>query len=239
MAQSDKVEALAAAVGTEIKTVRAEIAAGGTALQGELDTLSDVVATKATQSNVDAQLASKADATDLDNVFGIATAAIPSSQKGAANGVATLGVDSKLPAAQLPALAVTEFLGTSSNQAAMLALAGQQGDWTTRTDTSTVWVITGSNPTQLSSWTQMIYPTSPVSSVAGRTGAVVLAKADVGLSNVDNTSDANKPVSTAQQAALNTKLDALNGLTGMWRGTKAQYDAITTKDPNVYYVVIP
>lgn len=30
----------------------------------------------------------------------------------------------------------------------------------------------------------------------------------VGLNNVDNTSDANKPVSTAQQAALNLKADA-------------------------------
>lgn len=32
-------------------------------------------------------------------------------------------------------------------------------------------------------------------------------KADIGLGNVDNTSDADKPVSTAVQAALNTKLD--------------------------------
>lgn len=46
---------------------------------------------------------------------------------------------------------------------------------------------------------------APVQSVAGKTGAVTLAKADVGLSNVDNTSDANKPVSTAQQTALNLK----------------------------------
>lgn len=46
---------------------------------------------------------------------------------------------------------------------------------------------------------------APVQSVAGRTGAVTLAKADVGLGNVDNTSDANKPVSTAQQTALNGK----------------------------------
>lgn len=30
-------------------------------------------------------------------------------------------------------------------------------------------------------------------------------KGDVGLSNVDNTSDANKPVSTAQQTALDGK----------------------------------
>jgi hypothetical protein len=34
-----------------------------------------------------------------------------------------------------------------------------------------------------------------------------LTKADVGLGNVDNTSDLNKPVSTAQQTALNGKTD--------------------------------
>lgn len=47
--------------------------------------------------------------------------------------------------------------------------------------------------------------TDAVSSVAGKTGAVSLVKADVGLSNVDNTSDAAKPVSTATQTALNLK----------------------------------
>ena len=59
----------------------------------------------------------------------------------------------------------------------------------------------------------------PVLSVAGLTGAITgaglktalaLVKGDVGLGNVDNTSDANKPVSTAQQAALDTKLTAAN-----------------------------
>jgi len=44
-----------------------------------------------------------------------------------------------------------------------------------------------------------------VTSVAGKTGAVMLAKADVGLGNVDNTSDLNKPVSTATQTALDAK----------------------------------
>jgi hypothetical protein len=41
----------------------------------------------------------------------------------------------------------------------------------------------------------------PVTSVSGRSGAVTLAKADVGLGNVDNTADTAKPVSTAQAAA--------------------------------------
>lgn len=36
---------------------------------------------------------------------------------------------------------------------------------------------------------------------------LALAKADVGLGNVDNTSDANKPVSTATQTALDAKVD--------------------------------
>lgn len=42
----------------------------------------------------------------------------------------------------------------------------------------------------------------PVTSVNSRTGAVVVNKTDVGLSNADNTSDVNKPVSTAQQTAI-------------------------------------
>lgn len=44
-----------------------------------------------------------------------------------------------------------------------------------------------------------------VTSVNTRVGDVTLSKADVGLSLVDNTSDANKPVSTATQTALNGK----------------------------------
>lgn len=52
-------------------------------------------------------------------------------------------------------------------------------------------------------------PASPVSSVAGKTGDVSLTKTDVGLTNVDNTSDTDKPVSTATQTALGTKLDKL------------------------------
>lgn len=49
---------------------------------------------------------------------------------------------------------------------------------------------------------------APVSSVSGRTGAITLTKTDVGLGNVDNTSDANKPVSTATQTALNGKANS-------------------------------
>jgi hypothetical protein len=40
-------------------------------------------------------------------------------------------------------------------------------------------------------------------------GNIDLAKGDVGLGNVDNTSDANKPVSTATQTALDAKTNKL------------------------------
>ena len=48
-------------------------------------------------------------------------------------------------------------------------------------------------------------PPYPVTSVNNKTGAVTLAKGDIGLGNVDNTSDADKPISNATQAALNNK----------------------------------
>ena len=45
------------------------------------------------------------------------------------------------------------------------------------------------------------------STVAAIKTVLNLVKADVGLANVDNTSDANKPISTATQSALNLKAD--------------------------------
>jgi hypothetical protein len=61
------------------------------------------------------------------------------------------------------------------------------------------------------SWTTL--PADAVSSVAGKTGAVTLAKGDVGLGNVDNTSDLSKPISTATQTALDSKIST-SGVAG-------------------------
>lgn len=101
------------------------------------------------------------------------------------SGYASLDSSGKLPQAQLPSIAISEFLGEVANQAAMLALTGQKGDWCIRTDTGATWIITGTDPTLLGSWTAISYPTSAVTSVAGRTGAVTLSTSDVsGLGNV-------------------------------------------------------
>ena len=109
------------------------------------------------------------------------------SEKAANNGVATLDSGGKLTSSQVPAIAVADYLGSAANEAAMLALTGQKGDWCVRADLSTTWIISGNDPSQLSSWTQLAYPTAPVTSVNGATGVVVLSKSDVGLGNVENT----------------------------------------------------
>jgi hypothetical protein len=110
-----------------------------------------------------------------------------------------------VPQSQIPAIAITEFLGAPANQSAMLALTGQRGDWCTRSDTGTNWQLIADDASQLGDWREHTYPASPVSSVAGRTGTVVLARGDVGLGAVDNTADADKPVSTLQAAAIAAK----------------------------------
>lgn len=54
--------------------------------------------------------------------------------------------------------------------------------------------------------------TENVHSVAGRIGDVVLDKADVGLPLVDNTPDADKPISTAQAAAFTARTPTASNL---------------------------
>jgi hypothetical protein len=108
---------------------------------------------------------------------------------------------------QLPPLAINQT-SVVATQAAMLALTAQRGDVAIRTDLGKTFILSTDNPGTLADWLEIL-GTSDVVSVAGRTGAVVLTKTDVGLSNVDNTSDASKPVSTAQQTALNAKENSL------------------------------
>jgi hypothetical protein len=78
----------------------------------------------------------------------------------------------------------------------LTGLPATTGD-VTETDT----VLSGIGKLQASK----VDKSSAVTSVAGRTGAVTLTKSDVGLANADNTADSAKPVSVAQQAALDLK----------------------------------
>lgn len=120
-------------------------------------------------------------------------------------------VDGKVPTSQLPSLALSD-VNVVSSQTAQLALDAQEGDIAIRSDLSKSYIHNGGTSGTMADWTELASPTDAVTSVNGQTGAVVLGKADIGLGNVDNTSDADKPISTATQTALNGKLTATSNL---------------------------
>jgi hypothetical protein len=103
---------------------------------------------------------------------------IPLTQKGAADGVATLGPDGKLPSAQVPALAIGETSAATS-QAAMLALTAQRGDVAVRTDLDPdgVFILIADDPTVLANWVQITTP-GTVTSVNGQPGPAVVLPSD-------------------------------------------------------------
>ena len=76
----------------------------------------------------------------------------------------------------------------------------------------------------------LVFARSPVLSVSGRTGDVVLNAADVGLGNVDNTADADKPISTATQNALDGKQPVIQDLADIRSGAAAGATALQSGD---------
>jgi hypothetical protein len=144
------------------------------------------------------------------------------SAKGVAGGYASLDGGGKVPVAQLPN-SIMEYQGVfdaSTNTPTLANGTGSPGDVYRVSVAGTVlsldlavgdYVIYNG-----SSW-EKSDTTDSVASVSGRTGNITLTKADVGLSNVDDTSDASKPISTATQTALNGKEGTITA------GTTAQF----------------
>ena len=82
---------------------------------------------------------------------------------------------------------------------------GEAGDYAIVNTTDTVW-IWDADKEGGAGWKDGAGKGSVIS-VNNMTGEVILTKSNIGLGNVDNTNDANKPVSTAQQAALDLKVN--------------------------------
>jgi hypothetical protein len=141
---------------------------------------------------------------------------INSSLIGASNGVCPLDSSAKIASTYLPSYVddVLEYANLAS-----LPSTGETGKIYTALDTNKIYRWGGSSYTEISGsagstdslpeGSVNLYFTNargsasaPVQSVAGKTGIVTLVKSDVGLGNVDNTSDANKPVSSATATAL-------------------------------------
>ncbi|WP_429169011.1 tail fiber protein [Aeromonas rivipollensis] len=150
--------------------------------------------------------------------YGI-TDAVPSSQKGAANGVATLDSGGKVPVAQIPATAITDTFVVGT-QAAMLALTAEIGDVAIRTDLNRSFILRVAGASTLANWQELLTPTDAVQSVDGQTGVVVLATASEGVkgkaqiatqAEVDAGTDDSKFVTAKKLMAALTKDIAANG----------------------------
>ena len=99
---------------------------------------------------------------------------------GAPNGLATLDAGGKLDAASIPAGAQTTVSNSVTDNSTTSALSAAKGKQIN--DNANLHYTNYNNPHQVT-------------------------KAKIGLSNVDNTSDANKPISTLQQTALDKKIN--------------------------------
>jgi hypothetical protein len=154
--------------------------------------------------------------------------------KGAANGVASLDSSGFIPASQLPPLAKVT-VSAVANQAARLALTAEAGDIAIQSDNGTTYVLSSSPASTNGNWreisataaisaavaaheadttsvhgiadTNLLVTTNGTQTLTNKTitSPSGLVKSDVGLANVDNTSDENKPVSIAGLAALGLK----------------------------------
>ena len=157
-----------------------------------------------------AELALKADATTVTT--GLATK-INNSEKGVANGVATLDVNGKVVLTQIPdsILGQLEYVGTWNFTT--MPTATQKGQY---------WIANVSgNGYVVGDWAvwngvafDKVDNTDAVASVAGRTGNVVLTKTDVGLANVDNTADNVKNVLSATKWTTARTLSLTGDVTG-------------------------
>lgn len=148
-----------------------------------------------------------ADGTPYARKDGAWEAAIAASEKGAANGVATLDAGGKIPGSQIPAVAITDVF-TVASQAAMLALTAERGDIAVRSDINKSFALAAEPASTLGNWVELRTPTDAVLSVAGKTGAVTLTNTDVGAAPV-NTTLTDAAAASTLPATTSTTLTAL------------------------------
>lgn len=137
------------------------------------------------------------------------------SEKGQANGYASLDNNGKVPSTQLPSYVddVLEYANLAS-----FPVTGETGK---------IYIALDTNKTYRWSGSAYFYITSgAVDSVAGKTGIVTLVKGDVGLGSVDNTADSTKNVLSA------TKLTTARTINGVsFDGSANITIADSTKQP--------
>jgi hypothetical protein len=206
------------ALATKLSTADATAAL---ALKANSTDVTTALATKLSTADATAALALKANTADMTTALATkisnadATAALAlkldANKVAAANGVASLDALGKVPTDQIPAVSFSSVKVLGS-EAEMLGLGSAVvGSVVIRTDESKNYVLSQPNPAVRANWIQLLTPAAPVQAVNGKTGTVSITATDLGLGNVENTTDANKPVSSATQTELDKKVDKVAG----------------------------
>jgi hypothetical protein len=188
--------------GTDATIPAADTTNAGVMTKAMFDKLGGI-ATGATANSSDAILLARANHTGqqlASTISDFSTAADARISAAAGVSIATLS-GGKIPSSQIPSVGLVTVQSAAS-QAAQLALTTQEGDVVVRTDTSVTYMRNSGTAGTMADFTLLNTPSDTVTSVNGFIGVVVLAKADVGLGNVDNTSDATK---NSAVAALTNK----------------------------------
>ena len=120
--------------------------------------------------------------------------------KNTANGYAGLGSDGKLISSQLPSITITDTFVVGS-QSAMLSLVAETGDVAVRTDVNKSFILQGDTPSDIADWQELLTPTSTVTSVFGRTGAVTSNVGDYTADQISET--ASRKFQTLAQQTYN------------------------------------
>ena len=154
--------------------------------------------------------------------------------KGANNGVAELDSSGKVPSSQLPSYVddVVDYATLSA-----FPVTGESGKIYIALDTNLTYRWSGSVYVEISP--SLALGETSASAYRGDRGKIAydhsqltsgnphnVTKSDVGLSNVDNTSDVNKPISSATQTALDNKV---TGVASSVNNTVPVFDGTTGK----------
>lgn len=164
---------------------------------------------------------------------------------------ASLSEDGKIPESQLPSYVddVLEFASTSA-----FPITGESGKIYVSTSTNLTYRWSGSTYVEISpsialgETSSTAYPGNQgkattdnlTTHLADTTNPHSVTKTQVGLGNVDNTSDLNKPISTATQTALNTLTSSINTKISGTGVTDIQVVSALPESPNptTLYIVI-
>lgn len=144
------------------------------------------------------------------------------SEKGQADGYASLDASGKVPTTQIPDLAITDTF-VVADEAARLALDVQRGDVAVQTDTGETYILAGDDPSDLGDWVLLAEPgasvrsvsgTAPISSTGGTNPTISLDDAGVTEAKIADEAVTEAKLATALANKVNAKTDSFAVLVG-------------------------